>query len=54
MRSVTGKAEKARAWAGALTASLHGVANLTSAKLAAKMAPFEAFQKNKADMLKVI
>jgi ribonucleoside-diphosphate reductase alpha chain len=46
--------DQGRAWAGALTASLHGVAYQTSQKLAAKMGAFKGFAKNKNSMLKVI
>lgn len=43
-----------RAWAGALTAILHGTAFSTSADLAKSMGPFLGFKKNKNPMLKVM
>lgn len=46
--------DQGRAWAGALTALLHGVAYQASVDLAQKMGAFKAFAKNKDSMLKVI
>lgn len=46
--------EAGRAWAGALSACLHGVANLTSTDLAKSMGAFPGFKKNKTAMLKVM
>lgn len=46
--------EAGRAWAGALTALMSGVAYLTSTELARAKGPFAGFKKNKAAMLKVM
>lgn len=46
--------EGGRAWAGALTAVLHGVAYQTSSEMAALAGPFPAFRQNKASMLRVL
>ncbi len=46
--------DQARAWAGALTASLHSTAQLTSAQLAEKLKAFHGFEKNKSAMLSVM
>lgn len=46
--------ETARAWAGALTATLHGVASLTSTELAQRLGSFKAFHQNKKSVFKVI
>ncbi|WP_413584831.1 vitamin B12-dependent ribonucleotide reductase [Bdellovibrio sp. HCB274] len=43
-----------RAWAGALTALMHGVAYLTSAEMARAKGAFAGFKKNRAPMLKVM
>ncbi len=39
---------------GAMTALLHGAANLTSAELAEAVGPFEAFERNREPMLRVM
>ncbi len=46
--------DQGRAWAGALTALLHGIAYRTSGELATKMGAFDGFKKNRAPMLKVL
>lgn len=46
--------EKGRAWAGMITACLHGEANLTSIEIAKSKGAFNGFQKNKKSMLKVV
>lgn len=46
--------EEGRAWAGALTALMTGMAYLTSAELARAKGPFTGFKKNKTSMLKVM
>jgi len=46
--------EAARGLCGAMTALLHGVANLTSAELAAAVGPFDAFAENREAMLHVM
>jgi ribonucleoside-diphosphate reductase alpha chain len=43
-----------RAWAGAITATLTGVAYLTSAEMARSKGAFAGFKKNKSSMMKVI
>ncbi len=43
-----------RAMAGAITALMHGQANLTSAEIAAQMGPFEGFAVNREPMLHVM
>jgi len=43
-----------RAWAGALTASLHSRAYRTSSELASRLGTFEAYKKNKSSMLRVV
>lgn len=43
-----------RAWAGALTALLSGVAYMTSSELARAKGPFAGFSKNRTAMLKVM
>jgi ribonucleoside-diphosphate reductase alpha chain len=43
-----------RAWAGALTAIMTGEAYATSAKIAARMGPFNGFEHNREPMLAVI
>jgi ribonucleoside-diphosphate reductase alpha chain len=43
-----------RALAGAITAIMHGQANLTSAEVAAHMGPFEGFALNREPMLRVM
>ncbi|HEY8767074.1 MAG TPA: vitamin B12-dependent ribonucleotide reductase [Dehalococcoidia bacterium] len=43
-----------RAWAGALTAVMTGQAYATSAEIAARMGPFNGYDKNSAPMLRVI
>lgn len=44
----------ARGLCGAMTALLHGEANLTSAELAAAVGPFERFEENREPMLRVM
>src|SRR5688572_24558693 len=44
----------ARGLCGALTALLHGAANLTSAELAAAVGPFESYPVNREPMLRVM
>ena len=44
----------ARGLCGAMTALLHGAANLTSAELAAAVGPFEGFALNREPMLRVM
>jgi ribonucleoside-diphosphate reductase alpha chain len=46
--------EAGRAWAGALTAVLHGEACLLSTQVAAEKKPFEKFKKNKKSFFKVM
>jgi len=46
--------EKARAWAGALTAIMCGHAYAVSSEIAAVKGPFEGFMKNKMPMLRVM
>lgn len=46
--------EKALAWTGALTAMLTGKAYATSAELARELGPFEKFDENRDEMLRVI
>ncbi|WP_413575248.1 vitamin B12-dependent ribonucleotide reductase [Bdellovibrio sp. HCB290] len=43
-----------RAWAGALTSLMHGVAYLTSAEMARAKGAFAGFKKNRAPMVKVM
>ncbi len=44
----------ARGLCGAMTALLHGAANLTSAELAAAVGPFDGFAENREPMLRVM
>ncbi|XGC81791.1 vitamin B12-dependent ribonucleotide reductase [Bdellovibrio bacteriovorus] len=46
--------DEGRAWAGALSALLSGVAYLTSSEMARAKGPFAGFKKNRAPMLKVM
>jgi len=46
--------DAARGVCGAITALLHGAANLTSAELAAAVGPFEGFEANREPMLAVM
>jgi ribonucleoside-diphosphate reductase alpha chain len=46
--------DQGRALAGAITALMHGQANLTSAEIAAHMGPFEGFALNREPMLRVM
>jgi ribonucleoside-diphosphate reductase alpha chain len=46
--------DEARGVCGAITALLHGAANLTSAELAAAVGPFEGFAENREPMLNVM
>ncbi|MDX1944834.1 MAG: vitamin B12-dependent ribonucleotide reductase [Pirellulaceae bacterium] len=46
--------EEAYSVCGAVTALLHGTANLTSAEMAAVVGPFEGFHKNREPMLRVM
>ncbi|PIS09936.1 MAG: ribonucleoside-diphosphate reductase, adenosylcobalamin-dependent, partial [Bdellovibrio sp. CG10_big_fil_rev_8_21_14_0_10_47_8] len=46
--------EEARSWAGALSATLHGMAELTSVELAKSQGAFKAYGKNKKAFLKVM
>jgi ribonucleoside-diphosphate reductase alpha chain len=46
--------EAAYSVCGAVTALLHGTANLTSAEMAAVVGPFEGFHKNREPMLRVM
>ena len=46
--------DAARGMCGALTALLHGAANLASAELAAAVGPFEGFALNREPMLRVM
>jgi ribonucleoside-diphosphate reductase alpha chain len=46
--------DAARGLCGAMTALLHGAANLTSVELAAAVGPFEAFEQNREPMLHVM
>ncbi|HZZ27257.1 MAG TPA: vitamin B12-dependent ribonucleotide reductase [Pirellulales bacterium] len=46
--------DAARGLCGAITALLHGTANLTSVELAAAVGPFEAFEQNREPMLEVM
>lgn len=43
-----------RAWAGALTSLMTGVAYLTSSEMARAKGPFDGFRRNRASMLKVM
>jgi ribonucleoside-diphosphate reductase alpha chain len=46
--------DAARGVCGAMTALLHGTANLTSVELAAAVGPFDAFEQNREPMLHVM
>ncbi len=46
--------DEGRAWTGALTAILTGEAYATSAEMAGRLGPFEAFGRNREDMLRVM
>lgn len=46
--------DEGRAWAGALTALLHGTALKTSSELAKILKPFDGYKENKTSMQKVI
>lgn len=46
--------DEGRAWAGAITALMSGVAYLTSAEMARARGPFAGFKKNRISMLKVM
>ncbi len=46
--------DEGRAICGAVTALLHGTANLTSAELAAVKEPFDAYEENRIPMLRVM
>ncbi len=46
--------DAARGLCGAMTALLHGAANLTSVELAAAVGPFDGFEKNREPMLGVM
>jgi ribonucleoside-diphosphate reductase alpha chain len=46
--------DAARGLCGAMTALLHGAANLTSAELAEAVGPFEEYEKNREPMLRVM
>ena len=46
--------DAARGLCGAMTALLHGAANLTSAELAAAVGPFEGYAENREPMLRVM
>ena len=46
--------DAARGVCGAITALLHGAANLTSAELAAAVGPFDGYEKNREPMLRVM
>jgi ribonucleoside-diphosphate reductase alpha chain len=46
--------DAARGLCGAMTALLHGAANLTSAELAAAVGPFEGYEVNREPMLQVM
>ncbi|MFS4457787.1 vitamin B12-dependent ribonucleotide reductase [Bdellovibrio sp. HCB2-146] len=46
--------EEGRAWAGAITALMTGVAYLTSSEAARAKGPFDGFRKNKTAMMKVM
>ncbi|MBN2216567.1 MAG: vitamin B12-dependent ribonucleotide reductase, partial [Pirellulales bacterium] len=46
--------DEARGLCGAITALLHGVANRTSAELAATVGPFDAYEENRLPMLRVM
>ncbi len=46
--------DAARGVCGAMTALLHGAANLTSAELAEAVGPFDEFEKNREPMLRVM
>ncbi|WP_374029894.1 vitamin B12-dependent ribonucleotide reductase [Bdellovibrio bacteriovorus] len=46
--------DEGRAWAGALTALMSGVAYLTSSEMARAKGPFAGFKKNRAPMLRVM
>ncbi|MBX3041253.1 MAG: vitamin B12-dependent ribonucleotide reductase [Bdellovibrionaceae bacterium] len=46
--------DEGRAWAGMLTALMHGTAYRTSAEIAGKKGAFPGFKKNKTSMLKIL
>lgn len=46
--------DEGRAWAGALSSLMSGVAYMTSAEMARACGPFAGFKKNKSSMLKVM
>nr|BFD58883.1 hypothetical protein CKG001_09900 [Bdellovibrio sp. CKG001] len=46
--------EEGRAWAGALTSLMTGVAYLTSSEMARAKGPFDGFRRNRSSMLKVM
>ncbi len=46
--------DAARGLCGAMTALLHGAANLTSVELAAAVGPFDSYEKNREPMLHVM
>src|SRR4051812_22098360 len=46
--------DAARGLCGAMTALLHGTANLTSVELAAAVGPFDSYEKNREPMLNVM
>ena len=46
--------DEGRGVCGAITALLHGSANLTSAELAAAVGPFDGFAENREPMLNVM
>jgi len=46
--------EEARAWAGSLTALMHGEAFRTSAEMASTRGPFPGYEKNREPMLRVM
>jgi len=46
--------DEARGLCGAVTAILHGAANLASTELAAIVGPFDAYEENRAPMLRVM
>ena len=46
--------DAARGLCGAMTALLHGAANLTSAELAAAVGPFDGYAENREPMLRVM
>ena len=46
--------DEGRAWAGAITALMSGVAYVTSSEMARAKGPFDGFRKNRAAMLRVM